>query len=248
MSLFEDCAEYGFGMYLSLKTRRERLIEKAKQVLEKETISAELEDAINNWLTEKDNAEGSKKYGTKIKELLKEEVCKNKDVEDILKMSDLLIKKSVWLTGGDGWAYDIDFGGLDHVLASGEDVNVLVYDTEVYSNTGGQSSKATPLGAVAQFAAGGKKTPKKDLGLMFMSYGFVYVASVAMGADQRQLIKAFKEAEAYPGPSIVICYSPCINHGINMSESQLEMKRAVEAGYWLLYRYNPLLSRDVTDL
>jgi len=244
MSLFEDCAEYGFGMYLSLKTRRERLIEKAKQVLEKETISAELEDAINNWLTEKDNAEGSKKYGTKIKELLKEEVYKNKDVEDILKMSDLLIKKSVWLTGGDGWAYDIDFGGLDHVLASGEDVNVLVYDTEVYSNTGGQSSKATPLGAVAQFAAGGKKTPKKDLGLMFMSYGFVYVASVAMGADQRQLIKAFKEAEAYPGPSIVICYSPCINHGINMSESQLEMKRAVEAGYWLLYRYNPLLSRE----
>lgn len=244
MSLFEDCAEYGFGMYLAIKTRRERLIEKIKQVLQKNTLLSELKDAINNWLTEKDNADGSKKYGTEIKELLKKEAYKDKDLEDILKMSDLLIKKSIWLTGGDGWAYDIDFGGLDHVLASGEDINVLVYDTEVYSNTGGQSSKATPLGAVAKFSTGGKNTPKKDLGLMFMSYGYIYVASVAMGANQRQLIKALIEAEAYPGPSIVICYSTCINHGINMSESQLEMKKAVESGYWLLYRYNPLLAKE----
>ncbi|MBT1279738.1 pyruvate:ferredoxin (flavodoxin) oxidoreductase, partial [Thermoanaerobacter sp. AC272] len=157
-----------------------------------------------------------------------------------------LIKKSQWIFGGDGWAYDIGYGGLDHVLASGEDINVLVFDTEVYSNTGGQSSKATPVGAVAQFAAAGKPIGKKDLGRMAMTYGYVYVAQVAMGASQTQLIKALVEAESYPGPSLIIAYAPCIAHGIKqgMSCSQLEEKKAVEAGYWVLYRYNPLLKKE----
>ena len=157
-------------------------------------------------------------------------------------MEDLLTKKSIWIFGGDGWAYDIGYGGLDHVLAMGEDVNILVLDTEVYSNTGGQSSKATPTGSVAKFAASGKKTRKKDLGMMAMSYGYVYVAQVAMGANQAQLLKAVTEAEAYHGPSIIIAYAPCINHGINMGQAQLEQKKAVEAGYWQLYRYNPELA------
>ena len=153
-------------------------------------------------------------------------------------------KKSVWIFGGDGWAYDIGYGGLDHVLASGEDVNVLVLDTEVYSNTGGQASKATPTGSIAKFAASGKKVKKKDLGAIAMTYGYVYVASVAMGANQGQLLKAMQEAEAYPGPSLIIAYAPCINHGINMGKSQHEEKRAVEAGYWQLYRYNPALKEE----
>ena len=152
----------------------------------------------------------------------------------------MLTKKSVWIFGGDGWAYDIGYGGLDHVLAQGEDVNILVLDTEVYSNTGGQASKSTPTGSVAKFAAAGKRTRKKDLGMMAMAYGYVYVASVAMGANPAQLLKAVNEAEAYPGPSLIIAYAPCINHGINMGLSQLEEKRAVEAGYWPLYRYNPM--------
>ena len=154
-----------------------------------------------------------------------------------------MIKKSIWVFGGDGWAYDIGYGGLDHVMASGEDVNVLVMDTEVYSNTGGQSSKATPVGAVAKFAAAGKRVRKKDLGAMMMSYGYVYVAQVAMGANQTQYFKALKEAEAYPGPSLIIAYSPCINHGLraSMGRTQEEEKKAVQAGYWSLYRYNPLL-------
>jgi pyruvate-ferredoxin/flavodoxin oxidoreductase len=154
---------------------------------------------------------------------------------------DFLVKRSQWIFGGDGWAYDIGFGGLDHVLATGEDVNILVFDTEVYSNTGGQSSKATPTAAIAKFAASGKKTKKKDLGLIAMSYGYVYVAQIAMGADQSQTLKAIAEAEAYPGPSIIIAYAPCINHGLKlgMGCSQLEAKRAVDSGYWALYRYNP---------
>src|SRR5690606_22471248 len=157
-------------------------------------------------------------------------------------MKDLYTKKSVWIFGGDGWAYDIGYGGLDHVLASGDDVNVLVLDTEVYSNTGGQSSKATPTGAIAKFAAAGKRVKKKDLGLIAMSYGYVYVASVSMGANKNQTLKAIVEAERYPGPSLVIAYSPCINHGINMGKSQREGQLAVEAGYWPLYRYNPALT------
>jgi pyruvate-ferredoxin/flavodoxin oxidoreductase len=167
-------------------------------------------------------------------------------VDEIIEKEEFLIKKSQWIFGGDGWAYDIGFGGLDHVLASGEDVNILVMDTEVYSNTGGQSSKATPTGAIAQFAASGKVTKKKDLAMMAMSYGYVYVAMVAMGANQNQLIKALVEAESYPGPSLVIAYAPCINHGLKlgMGCTQLESKLAVEAGYWFLYRYNPLLKLE----
>lgn len=164
----------------------------------------------------------------------------------IYEMSDLMVKKSIWIFGGDGWAYDIGFGGLDHVLAMNEDVNILVLDTEVYSNTGGQSSKATPTGAVAKFAAAGKRTKKKDLGLMAMSYGYVYVAKVAMGANQNQLMKAITEAEAYKGPSLIIAYAPCINHTISagMGRAQEESKKAVEAGYWQLYRYNPMLADE----
>ena len=162
-------------------------------------------------------------------------------VKQVLSEKDCLVKKSVWIFGGDGWAYDIGYGGLDHVLASGEDVNVLVLDTEVYSNTGGQASKSSPTGAVAKFAAAGKRVKKKDLGMMAMSYGYVYVAQVGMGASQAQLVKALTEAESYHGPSLVIAYAPCINHGINMGKSQEEIKRAVECGYWQLYRYNPTL-------
>ena len=160
-------------------------------------------------------------------------------METLLANADILVKKSVWIIGGDGWAYDIGYGGLDHVLASGEDVNVLVLDTEVYSNTGGQASKATPTGAVAKFATGGKRTRKKDLGMMAMSYGYVYVATVAMGANRNQLLRAMIEAESYDGPSLIIAYAPCINHGIDMSKSVEESKQAVECGYWNLYRYDP---------
>jgi pyruvate-ferredoxin/flavodoxin oxidoreductase len=166
--------------------------------------------------------------------------------KDILDLKQYLVKKSVWVIGGDGWAYDIGYGGLDHVLASGADINLLVLDTEVYSNTGGQSSKSTPVGAVAKFAASGKKVGKKDLGAMAMTYGYVYVAQVAMGANNGQLFRALKEAEAYPGPSIVIAYSPCINHGLKlgMGSTQDEMDRAVKSGYWNLYRYNPVLGKE----
>ena len=160
-------------------------------------------------------------------------------VAEILKDKDCLAKKSIWIFGGDGWAYDIGYGGLDHVLASGEDVNVLVLDTEVYSNTGGQASKSTNIGAVAKFASAGKRIKKKDLGMIAKSYGYVYVAQCAMGSDPAQFLKAISEAEAYHGPSIIICYAPCINHGINMTKSQLEEKAAVDCGYWQLYRYNP---------
>ena len=162
----------------------------------------------------------------------------------MLQNKDILVKKSIWIFGGDGWAYDIGFGGLDHVLAQNQNVNVLVLDTEVYSNTGGQASKATPTGSVAKFAAAGKRTKKKDLGVMAMSYGYVYVAQVAMSANPVQLLKAMNEAEAYDGPSLIIAYSPCINHGINMSFSQAEIRKAVAAGYWPLYRYNPLLADE----
>ena len=170
----------------------------------------------------------------------------DKLLNEIYAARDYFVKRSQWIFGGDGWAYDIGYGGLDHVLASGEDVNVLVFDTEVYSNTGGQSSKATPTAAVAQFAASGKKTRKKDLGVMAMSYGYVYVAQIAMGADRNQTIKAIAEAEAYPGPSLVIAYAPCVSHGIQggMRFSQLQAKKAVESGYWSLYRYNPLLKEQ----
>lgn len=242
-SLFEDNAEFGYGMNMAFSQRRDYLVGKMQQAIETE-ISAELKEAMRAWLDAMNDAEKSRQVGDTLRELLKAQSNGNKLLGEILSMQDLFTKKSVWVFGGDGWAYDIGYGGVDHVLASGEDVNILVMDTEVYSNTGGQSSKATPTGSVAKFAASGKKTKKKDMGLMAMSYGYVYVASVAMGSNKNQLVKAFVEAESYPGPSLIIAYSPCINHGINMSKTQEEEKRAVESGYWLLYRYNPLLKEQ----
>lgn len=244
-SLFEDNAEYGFGMALATVQRRTYLALMIQKALDEGKVSGDLKDAFSNWLEHKDDPEQSKSYGDAIKAALKD-----KHDDDVLKAiwqaKDMLTKKSIWSVGGDGWAYDIGYGGLDHVLAMGEDINVLVLDTEVYSNTGGQSSKATPIGSVAKFAASGKKTIKKDLGLMAMSYGYVYVASVAMGANKNQFMKAIKEAESYPGPALIIAYSPCINHGIKagMGKTQEEEKRAVEAGYWPLYRFDPRLADE----
>ncbi len=242
-SLFEDAAEFGYGMMLATSTRRNVLAAKMEQALETD-ISSDLKDALNGWLAGKDDAEESKKYAFALKTLLKDQTAGI--LKDIYDEKDVFVKKSHWVFGGDGWAYDIGFGGLDHVLASGEDINILVMDTEVYSNTGGQSSKATPTGAIAKYAASGKKIGKKDLGRMIMSYGYVYVASISMGANKNQTMKAMLEAEKYPGPSLVICYAPCINQGIRkgMGKSQLEGKLAVESGYWPLYRYNPELIKD----
>ncbi|MFC2137460.1 pyruvate:ferredoxin (flavodoxin) oxidoreductase [Bacteroidota bacterium] len=240
-SLFEDNAEYGFGMALGVKKLRERIAEKMKAA---NGVASATKEAFNEWIDNFDNAEDSKEASAKVITACEKE--KDPIAKEILSLQQYLIKKSVWVFGGDGWAYDIGYGGLDHVLASGEDVNVLVLDTEVYSNTGGQSSKATPIGAVAKFAASGKKIRKKDLGMMAMSYGYVYVAQVAMGASQNQFMKAIKEAEAYKGPSLIIAYSPCINHGLRagMGKSQAQEKYAIEAGYWQNYRYNPDLEAE----
>ena len=242
-SLFEDNAEYGFGMVLATIQRRAKLADIIREA-EKEA-SGELKDAFSGWLKNMHDAEKSKEYGDKIKSLLKD----SHDgflLGEIWQAKDMLTKKSIWSVGGDGWAYDIDYGGLDHVFAMGEDINILVFDTEVYSNTGGQSSKATPIGSIAKFAESGKKTKKKDLGLMAMSYGYVYVTSVSMGANKNHLVKALKEAESYPGPSLIIAYSPCITHGLKagMGKSQEEEKLAVESGYWPLYRYDPRLAEE----
>jgi pyruvate-ferredoxin/flavodoxin oxidoreductase len=243
-SLFEDAAEFGYGMAMAINQRRNKLADLVGKALETD-LDPELREALKGWLDNKDDGEASRPYAEKLKKLL----CLNFGnplLESILDLEDQLVKKSVWAFGGDGWAYDIGFGGLDHVLASGEDINVLVMDTEVYSNTGGQSSKATPVGSIAKFAASGKKTPKKDLGLMAMTYGYIYVASVSMGANKQQLLKAFYEAESYPGPSLIICYAPCINQGIRkgMGKSQEEERLAVSSGYWPLYRYNPQLIEE----
>jgi pyruvate-ferredoxin/flavodoxin oxidoreductase len=249
-SLFEDNAEFGYGMYLAAKQIRSKLADNCSKLLEME-VPADVRAAIEGWLENMNDGDGSKAASAQLKAALSAYKGNAGDaaralVDEILDNSEFLVKKSVWILGGDGWAYDIGFGGLDHVLASNEDINVLVFDTEVYSNTGGQSSKATPSGAVAQFAAAGKRTRKKDLGLMAMSYGYVYVAQVAMGASQSQLIKALIEAEKYNGPSLIIAYAPCINHGLRlgMGQSQLEEKNAVDAGYWHLYRYNPVLKEE----
>ena len=241
-SLFEDNAEYGLGMHVGVEKLRQRIAEKMNASMN--DVAAGTQTAFKEWIENKDNAEGSKAASAKVVEACKKE--KASIAKEILALEQYLIKKSVWIFGGDGWAYDIGYGGLDHVLASGEDVNVLVVDTEVYSNTGGQASKATPVGAVAKFAAAGMRTRKKDLGVMAMSYGYVYVAQVAMGSSQNQYFKAIKEAEAYPGPSLIIAYAPCINHGLKlgMGKTQLESKLAVEAGYWSNYRYNPLLEAE----
>ncbi|MDZ7775813.1 MAG: pyruvate:ferredoxin (flavodoxin) oxidoreductase [Bacteroidales bacterium] len=242
-SLFEDNAEYGYGMALAVNNQRKRIaniMRKASQ----NGISEDLKAAFDAWIESMEDADKSVEASAKVIEALQGN--KESFASDILNLKQYLIKKSNWIIGGDGWAYDIGYGGLDHVLASGEDVNVLVLDTEVYSNTGGQSSKATPAGAVAKFAASGKKIRKKDLGVMTMSYGYVYVAQVAMGSSQSQFFKAMKEAEAYPGPSLIIAYSPCIAHGIRagMGKSQDEEDKAVKAGYWHMFRYNPLMEAE----
>ena len=241
-SLFEDNAEYGLGMFLGVKQSRERVEDMVKEAV-KLPVSAELKTAMEEWLANANEGEGSRERAEKLEALLTAEKAGQPLLEEIAANSRFFVKRSHWIFGGDGWAYDIGYGGLDHVLASGEDVNVLVFDTEVYSNTGGQSSKSTPTAAIAKFAASGKKTKKKDLGMMAMSYGYVYVAQIAMGADKNQTLKAIAEAEAYPGPSLIIAYSPCINHGLKsgMGNSQLETKKAVECGYWAMYRFNPAL-------
>ncbi|SKA79479.1 pyruvate-ferredoxin/flavodoxin oxidoreductase [Caloramator quimbayensis] len=245
-SLFEDNAEFGLGMYLGVKQIREHIAEIMRQSLDM-PISDGLKEAFRMWLEAMDDGEKSKKASEIVlRELEKHNYSGKDSIKDIIDKKDFLVKRSQWIIGGDGWAYDIGFGGLDHVLASGEDVNVLVLDTEVYSNTGGQSSKATPTAAVAKFAASGKKIRKKDLGLMAMSYGYVYVAQIALGANMNQAIKAIAEAESYKGPSLIIAYSPCINHGIKsgMGTSIAEEKKAVASGYWHLYRYNPMLKYE----
>ncbi len=243
-SLFEDAAEYGYGIEEAYHARRNRLATLVGQALKDEAATPELKEALQGWLDNKEDAEGSRKYGEQIIAHL--DGFESPLAADLWDMDDLYTKKSVWIFGGDGWGYDIGYGGLDHVLASGADINVLLMDTEVYSNTGGQSSKATPLGAVAQFAASGKRTGKKDLGRMAMTYGYVYVASIAMGADMQQTLKAFREAEAYKGPSLIIAYAPCINQGLKkgMGMSMMEAKTAVQIGYWPLYRYNPELALE----
>lgn len=247
-SLFEDNAEYGYGMHMGIKKMREKI-----QLFMEEFIALEVNPTLNEafqaWLDGMDDAQASKVATVEILSAIQGAKLDGRAkelVDEISNLKDYLIKKSVWIFGGDGWAYDIGYGGLDHVLASGENINVMVFDTEVYSNTGGQSSKSTPRAAVAQFAASGKRIKKKDLGMMASNYGYVYVAQVAMGANQNQTLKAIREAEAYDGPSLIIAYSPCINHGIKagMGKTQDQEKRAVEAGYWHLYRFDPTLKAE----
>ncbi|MBN1044455.1 MULTISPECIES: pyruvate:ferredoxin (flavodoxin) oxidoreductase [unclassified Clostridium] len=237
-SLFEDNAEYGLGMFLGVKAIRERIQERAEAAIAaNDPAKAELQE----WLDNMNEGAGTRDRAAKLVAAL--EKSGTEAAKEILAEKDYFVKRSQWIFGGDGWAYDIGYGGVDHVLASGEDVNVFVFDTEVYSNTGGQSSKSTPTAAIAKFAAAGKKTKKKDLGMMAMTYGYVYVAQINMGADRNQVLKAIAEAEAYKGPSLIIAYAPCINHGIRigMGNSQLEAKRATECGYWAMYRFNPEL-------
>jgi len=245
-SLFEDNAEYGYGMYLANKQIRERLADLMKQALETD-IHENIKNAFGMWLDSMDDGDASKEATARILEVLKDyDYSNNPIISEIMDKKDYLVKKSVWIIGGDGWAYDIGYGGLDQVISTGDDVNIFVMDTEIYSNTGGQSSKSTPTAAVAKFAAAGKKIRKKDLGMMAMSYGYVYVAQIAMGANMNHTIKAIAEAESYKGPSLIIAYSPCISHGIKtgMGTSMMEEKKAVEAGYWHLYRYNPVLKEQ----
>ncbi|WP_099187899.1 pyruvate:ferredoxin (flavodoxin) oxidoreductase [Tepidibacter mesophilus] len=248
-SLFEDNAEYGFGMAVAVKQMRNKLTDLMNEIIELD-IADEYKSVFTEWLNSQDDADLSKSSSAKVLELLKSNNITDEKAKKVLAeiedKKDYLIKKSMWIVGGDGWAYDIGYGGLDHVLASGENVNVLVFDTEIYSNTGGQSSKATPTGAVAKFAASGKKVKKKDLGMIAATYGYVYVAQVAMGADKNQFMKALIEAEKYDGPSLIIAYAPCISHGIKegMGRTQFNTKQAVESGYWHLYRYNPTLKEE----
>lgn len=238
-SLFEDNAEYGYGMAVAVTKLRKRMAEKMRAAIKENKMGVETLEAMKAWIDAMYKAEESKQASLKLLPLLQKE--NDPLAADLISLRQYLVKKSIWIIGGDGWAYDIGYGGLDHVIASGEDINILVLDTEVYSNTGGQSSKSTPIGAVAKFAASGKKVRKKDLGAMAMTYGYVYVAQVSMGANNSQLFRAVKEAEAYQGPSLLIAYAPCINHGLvaGMGKSEEEMERAVNSGYWQIYRYNP---------
>jgi pyruvate-ferredoxin/flavodoxin oxidoreductase len=248
-SLFEDNAEYALGMAVANRQYRERLIDALNAIIASADTPAELLAAAKNWMELKDNNDKTRQVSEELLRAVK--MAEGSDELDaplkvIVDCQDYLVKKSIWGIGGDGWAYDIGFGGLDHVLASGENINLLVLDTEVYSNTGGQASKSTPEAAIAKFAASGKRIKKKDLGMIAMSYGYVYVAQVGMGADKNQFLKAIREAEAYDGPSLIIAYSPCINHGLRkgMGKTQENTKDAVECGYWHLYRYNPLLAEE----
>lgn len=244
-SLFEDNAEYGLGMFLGVKQSRERVEDMVKAMLEGE-LPEDLKAALTDWLEHVNDSEGTRERAEALTVVLEKYKDNCDKCAALYDEKQFFVKRSHWIFGGDGWAYDIGYGGLDHVLASGENVNVMVFDTEVYSNTGGQSSKSTPTAAIAKFAASGKKTKKKDLGMMAMSYGYVYVAQVAMGADKNQTLKAIAEAEAYDGPSLIIAYAPCINHGlkVGMGCSQLEEKRAVDCGYWATYRFNPELKEQ----
>ena len=248
-SLFEDFCEFGLGMVLANKKMRARIEALLNEMIQSDKVSEAYKQAAQEWIAGKDDAEASRAAALKLEPLIKESAAKGCPVcQQLDELSHFLTKRSQWIIGGDGASYDIGYGGLDHVLASGEDVNILVLDTEVYSNTGGQASKATPIGAIAQFAASGKRVTKKDLGLMQATYGYVYVAQVAMGADHAQCLKALKEAEAWHGPSLIIGYAPCINHGLKikggMGRSQEEERRAVECGYWHLWRYNPALAEE----
>ena len=244
-SLFEDNAEFGLGMHIGVEKLRDRVAEKMKYAIENcSECSAELKAAMGEWLEGKDNSALSAAASAKLIPMM--EACGCKTCKELLDLKQYFVKKSQWIIGGDGWGYDIGFGGVDHVLASGQDVNILIVDTEVYSNTGGQSSKATPVGAVAKFASAGKRIRKKDIGAIAMTYGYVYVAQVSIGGSQNQLFQVLKEAEAYPGPSLIIAYAPCINHGIKggMTRTQTVGKEAVECGYWHLWRYNPQLEAE----
>lgn len=245
-SLFEDNAEYGYGMYLGVRQIRDRLADLMRAGIGSDRISAELKEAFGFWLEAREDGDASRKAASVILDIIGENKRKDPLLSEIVEKKDYLVKRSIWLIGGDGWAYDIGYGGLDHVIAMGDDVNLFVMDTEVYSNTGGQASKATPTSAIAKFAAAGKKIRKKDLGMMAMSYGYVYVAQIAMGANMNQTLRAIVEAESYKGPSLIIAYAPCVNHGIRagMETSIQEEKKAVESGYWHLYRYNPALKDE----
>jgi len=243
-SLFEDNAEYGYGMFLGQEQIRAR-VSGYVDALITANVDAGVTAALEGWKASKDEGSANREATDKVVAEL-EKLKDNQLAAKVLSLKDYLAKKSIWIFGGDGWAYDIGFGGLDHVLASGMDVNILVFDTELYSNTGGQASKATPTGSVAQFAAAGKSTKKKDLAAIAMTYGYVYVAQVAMGSDYNQCIKAFNEAESYHGPSLIIAYAPCINQGIKggMGLSQTEEKSAVAAGYWHNFRFDPRLAGE----
>ena len=243
-SLFEDFCEYGLGMQIAHRKLRERIARLMTEGLACDCCSAELKELFQQWLDNRNDATITKNLYEPLVAAMT--ACGCDTCQELLKYKDHIVKRSQWIIGGDGASYDIGYGGLDHVIASGEDVNILVVDTEVYSNTGGQSSKATPLGAIAKFAAMGKRVRKKDLGMIATTYGYVYVAQIAMGADQAQTLKAIREAEAYPGPSLIIAYAPCINHGLKagMGKSQAEEAKAVECGYWHLWRYNPQLEAE----